>query len=360
MSYIEDWQAMKTTMRAWWARQNDRPVLAVYAPRPRADDDSGPPAPRDLEQKWCDPQYRIALARWHFERTYFGGAACPIWWPNVGPTSLSAYYGCPVVLGQETVWQEPIVTDWAGQEPAFEQDNRWWRLTVALTEAAVQDAQGQYLVGITDLGDAFDAISHLSGPDNACIGLAECPDRIVRMRDRLLDDWFRCYEELYRICRRNQDGSTHWLGVWSPGRSYVLQCDFSCMISPAMFEQFVLPELQRQTEWLDTSVYHLDGPGAIKHLDMILHLPRLNAVQWVPGAGSAPPTGWIELYRRIQSAGKGVHIWAPPEQVRPLLEQLAWPGLYIVCHARSVEEAEHVLALPETIAAERARMRITT
>ncbi len=364
MAYLEDWQSSEEAMRSWWARDNDRPILAIYAPRTdghSSTEESTPtPSPRDLKQAWCDVEFRIALARHHFKRTFYGGAACPTWWPNVGPTSLSAYYGCPVVLGDSTVWQEPIVTDWADAELVFDGNCEWWRLTVELTEAAAADARGEYLVGITDLGDAFDAMSHLSRPDELCIAMSEHPEQIQRARDQLLDGWLRCYDRLYRICQRNRAGSTHWLGTWSPGRGYVLQCDFSCMISTEMFGRFVIPQLERQLQWLDYSVYHLDGPGAVRHLDLLLNLPRLNAIQWVPGAGNRPPTGWIDLYRRIQAAGKGIHASASPDEVRPLLEQLGWRGLLIACRAESIEQAEYLLALPDAIAAEMSHKRVTT
>ena len=56
----------------------------------------------------------------------------------------------------------------------------------------------------------------------------------------------------------------------------------------------------------DQSIYHLDGPGQIPHLDILLEIPELDGIQWVPGAGN-PGTGsaeWFPMYRRIQEKGK--------------------------------------------------------
>ena len=38
------------------------------------------------------------------------------------------------------------------------------------------------------------------------------------------------------------------MGLWAPMRWYPLQCDFSAMISPDMFAEFVLPDLAEQCD----------------------------------------------------------------------------------------------------------------
>ena len=41
------------------------------------------------------------------------------------------------------------------------------------------------------------------------------------------------------ICR----GTDTWAPIWAPDRTYMLQSDFAYMISPSMFERFVVPDL---------------------------------------------------------------------------------------------------------------------
>lgn len=48
----------------------------------------------------------------------------------------------------------------------------------------------------------------------------------------------------------------HWCGTEQ--LSYAL-CDFSVMVSPAMFEEFILPELEATAGAFDHTTYHLDG-----------------------------------------------------------------------------------------------------
>lgn len=80
-------------------------------------------------------------------------------------------------------------------------------------------------------------------------------------------------------------------------------------MNPAQFKEFVLESLRRQTESLDHTIYHLDGPDAIKHLDALLTLEQLNVIQWTHGAGKPDGLweGWYEpIYEKALAAGKSL------------------------------------------------------
>ena len=80
------------------------------------------------------------------------------------------------------------------------------------------------------------------------------------------------------------------------------------MIGPDMFREFVLETLRRDTERIENTIYHLDGIGQLAHLDMLLSLPKLKAIQWVPGDGKPGPEAWPEVYEKVCAAGKNVMI----------------------------------------------------
>jgi 5-methyltetrahydrofolate--homocysteine methyltransferase len=65
----------------------------------------------------------------------------------------------------------------------------------------------------------------------------------------------------------------------------MLSSDFSYLIGPAMFDEFVKPGLADSCRRLPHSFYHLDGPGQLAHLDSLLAIAELDGIQWVPGAG---------------------------------------------------------------------------
>ena len=55
------------------------------------------------------------------------------------------------------------------------------------------------------------------------------------------------------------------------------------------------PEQRSEVAFFGGAFYHLDGPGAVVHLDALLEIPHMKAIQWVPGAGQPTAAGWIPL-----------------------------------------------------------------
>jgi hypothetical protein len=111
-----------------------------------------------------------------------------------------------------------------------------------------------------------------------------------------------------------------------------------------MFERFFLPALRQQIAWVERSIYHLDGPGAVRHLDTLLALPRLNGIQWVPGAGQAPMSEWIPLLQRIQVGGKLLDLTCEDWEVFRLLDALEPAGVLIHTHCATPDEADALVA----------------
>jgi len=105
----------------------------------------------------------------------------------------------------------------------------------------------------------------------------------------------------------------------------------------------IAPEIQTLARHLDNVSYHLDGPDAVKHLDIILDIPEIDAIQWVPGVprqgtGSAIP--WILMLRKVQKKKKSPYIYASePRRVERLISELSPEGLLICTSCDSEEEA---------------------
>jgi hypothetical protein len=364
------WDEVKDMHRLWWARANERPYVWVTAPLPGDPNEepvgfAGAPAGSTGDEEatirqWTDPDIVVARAERGIARTYYAGMAHPGFWYNLGPSIASAYLGCPLVFSGDTSWQEPIVRDWdefmsrldglvsfPGDRIRFTdpQGQRWWQATLDVTRLAAERAQQGYMVGLTDLGDCFDIMSHLRRPGPLCTDLVDSPDVLVTLRDWLTRLWFRLHDELTAIIRRHQEGSSSCIGLWSPGTSYPLQCDFSCMVSPRMYEEYILPEVVAFARGLDHTIYHLDGVDAIKHLDLILSVPEIDAIQWVPGEGRPTAVHWIPMLEKIQRAGKGLFVFAEGiEEVRTLARSLRPEGLLIVSWASSVDAADALAA----------------
>jgi len=111
-----------------------------------------------------------------------------------------------------------------------------------------------------------------------------------------------------------------------------MQSDFCVMLNQKYFERFVLPDLKEQAEHMDHSIYHLDGPEQIRFLDDILKV--VDGIQWVPGAKPGMPQDgadeWMPLYKKIQKAGKNIHMTLLDCPVVPkVYNQLDPKGLFV-------------------------------
>jgi hypothetical protein len=113
--------------------------------------------------------------------------------------------------------------------------------------------------------------------------------------------WKLAYSEITGL-----EGALNYNGCWSPNKSMSFDCDISCNVSPKVFEELLLPPLLESMHMVDHRIYHLDGPGAIPHLDSLLDISELHAIQWVPGHGNTGIMQWIPLIQRIQERGKGI------------------------------------------------------
>ena len=358
MLYCEDWEKKEKRYLEFWARENhDRPLLCITAPREGA---QKPPAGvhASLRERWMDTEFVLKRANWEMQNTCYLGEAFPALNPDLGPDFFASCYGTELEFGENTSWARP----WMSDEDVeafdgfwFDENSVYCQKMLELTRAAVEDGKGKYFVGITDLHPGGDGLVSMRGPQNMCFDTLDYPEFIKKGVMALLPGFQKIYEELYRLTTKYQKGSTCWMGIWHPGRWYPTSCDFSCMISEDMFEELLIEEIEKEISYLDASIYHLDGPDALKHLDRLLRIPSLKGIQWVYGAGNPTASHWIPEIKRIQAAGKCVQIVVEPGELEVMLRELRPEGLMYMISARSQQEGEELLKM-----AEKARDRKST
>jgi hypothetical protein len=344
----EDWQRIERDWSAWWAGELQRPLVLIQ----EKIQPSGKRLPAvekftsnfPLSMPADDVIDRVQA---HLQATRFYGDAFPKWWPNFGPGIMAGFVGARVNSVEETVWFEPVAAVAAGDvHPEYQADNIWWKRVRDLTVTAVKRWGGAVAVAHTDLGGNMDVVASLRTTEQLLYEVHDCPAEIEWLVTEVTRLWIRYYRELEDIIRPAGRGTTPWAAIWSPGRCYMLQCDFSYMISPAMFERFVLPDLAACCDYLDHGFYHLDGKGEIPHLDMLLSLPRLRGIQWIPGAGAPPPYRWLPLLQRVRAAGKLCQLYVSPFGARRIVRELGGKGFALSINEQMTEsEATDFLRL---------------
>jgi hypothetical protein len=349
--YKPDFDEMRERMTAFWnGAALDRMPLWITAPRKEPlPGPEAPPEPEDPFTKWTDQEFRLAQAEAGFRRTWFGGESVPTLQTQLGPGSLAIHLGSEPVFMPQTVWYRPCIDDLStGPDLQYNPQERWWLWTQEFVARARERGEGRYILAFPDLIENTDALASLRGSEELLIELLEAPEAVHRYQRQLLDLYFRYYDELGRSFNIPVYGSVFvTFGVWGPGRVCKLQCDMSCMISPAMFREFIAPYLRDQCRRLDHTLYHLDGPGATQHLPALLEIPELHGIQWTPGAGQAALDDpcWLPMYRQVLDAGKKLFLFGvPPAQVKPLLAELNRDQVIMSTGCRTQQEAEELLA----------------
>ncbi|MCS7253105.1 MAG: hypothetical protein RMK18_02870 [Armatimonadota bacterium] len=356
MLYKEDWEKATERWEAFWQKEViDRPVICVTAPREKPMPHKPVKAPSSIEQQWLDIPFRIEKAEAEFACTFYGGEAFPNFWCNLGPGYMATFIGAIPRFAETTVWFETPM-DWGKVMECLQygEGNKWWQFVKSLTEEAAKYFKGKAFVGMTDLGGVTDILASLRGTLNLLEDFVTEPMKVRRASQRIVHLWFRYYSELDELLQKHMHGRSAWMGLWSGGTWYPIQCDFSYMVSPRQFEELILPFLEEQCRWLEHSVYHWDGVGQLVHLDLLLSIPELDAIQWTPGAGKPPVDDpiWFPYYKRIQAAGKGVVlIGVAPQNVERVLSELSPNGLMLTVHCSSEQEAKELLKLAGKVCA---------
>lgn len=260
---------------------------------------------------------------------------------------LAAFLGAPLhILNRQTTYTDPIISDWDTRPRLrFDPDNHWWQTVRRLLEAGAAAAPGLGYVSIPDLNGPGEILARLRGTAPLALDLFDHPDEMLAALHEINQAWYRYWQACHGIIHQHVGGYVFWMGLWSELPATDLQTDFSIMISRPMFDRFFLPFVEEQTRWVQRTVYHLDGPGAVRHLESLLDLPRLTAVQWVPGAGAPPMSRWLPLLHRIQARGKSLCLSCEPGEVETLATALEPEGLFLSTTAGSPEDADALVAL---------------
>jgi 5-methyltetrahydrofolate--homocysteine methyltransferase len=310
---LERWQKIQETYHAWWQGELDRPIIPVAIPN-RDPGRPQPPAPM-LSQATCtdfswSPEQIVDRIDYEYSRFTFLGDAFP-WFSmgKFGPGIIAAMMGANLDNSSGQVWfwppdDRPIQDIHLELEP----DNIWLQRIKDICAAGMERWQGNFLLGMTDLGGNLDIPATFRTTEKLLMDLIDHPDEVERLTWEAHECWHKAYREINLVLQPVSPGYSDWSGIYSNQPTYMLQCDFSYMIGPKMFGRFVLPELQATCKRLPHTFYHLDGIGQIPHLDQLLSIEELDGVQWIHGDGKPDCSNWPEIYQKIHAAGKLIQI----------------------------------------------------
>lgn len=305
----------------------------------------------DLNEKWLSEEYNYQRYKHNVANSYFVAEGVPNLFTNLGPGCLAACIGGEFQLAPNTVWfdRNPIITDWENPPKiSLNTESEMWKHLTRIQSRYAQDPDVGF--AITDIGGILDVVASLRGSENLLYDLYDYPDEVKEFTEKVTELWFQMFDAQLETVKAAGLPYNSWMNIPSYEPWYPLQCDFCAMISPTQFEEFVLPHIVKQVEYMPRSIYHLDGPGELPHLDTLLDIPRLTGIQWTPGAGKAPlwDEQWFPIYKKIQDKKKNlVLLGGISQQDMPGMERLIKTldpiGVYISAWFSDPSTADDIL-----------------
>jgi corrinoid protein of di/trimethylamine methyltransferase len=337
--YVDWWNHKGIVLNMWEHFQEGvKPHADVPKPAP----------PKDLNQKWFDPQWRADYLDWYVAHSSLMADMLPVANTQLGPGSLAAILGGVFEGGEDTIWIHPDPN--YSDDIVFNPEHPNWLLHKELLKACKAKAQGHYYVGMPDLMEGLDVLAAIKGTDKVLLDTVMQPEVLEHQMQQINDIYFHVFDELYDIIREGDEMAFCYFSSWAPGKMSKLQSDISTMISVDDYRRFVQPFIREQCQKIDYTLYHLDGVGAMHHLDALLEIEELNAIQWTPGVGE-PQGGspkWYDLYKKILAGGKSIMAcWVTLDELKPLLDNIGGEGVHIEMDFHNEREVEQALRIVE-------------
>lgn len=379
--YKLDWDKTKEKFRNYWNHKNTgRPLMCVIARRPEVEQFSdGTPVEggyldqicqgkyynmpeelkwKDMEDKYQNAQRIVDRYRYFCETHAFLGESFPNLNIDFGPGSLAAYLGSDIGFKEDTVWFKKCLDSWDGvPKLQFDPENKWFKKHLQLAKDCRELAGKDFYVDMPDLMENIDVLASLRGAQDVLMDLLDEPEMVGERIKEVTDCYYDYYNRFYDVIKDEEGGNAYTVfQIWGPGRTVKLQCDFSAMMAPDDFRTYIQPSLKAQSEKADHVLYHLDGPAAIKHMDALMEIDGIDALQWT--SGDAGPDGtlpdWDVIYDKAIAAGKSIWVkvysgefedWI--RNVDRIVKKYGSHSLFLLFPEMSMEQAVYLLDYAE-------------
>ena len=347
----DDWDKIRSRYVAYWQGELvDRCVFSAIAPKEPNASFVYPEIPEERVRWWTDGEYILEKNLEVFEKQYFAGDAYPIINLNLGAAGHAGFFegaDYSLTANNPTVWFQPSLQNL--DDLRFDENSLLYRKTIENARFLASESRGRFVVSVPDCSGDMDALSLLRGSEQLLVDMVEDPEAVKLALSKIHEVWEHMVDVVLPVLSIANDGGNAigWLRVFAPGRHMQLQADMSVMISPDQFKEFIVPEFVRACAVQDYPLYHLDGQEQLRHLEHLLSVPGLAAIQWTPVAGQPPTSAFLPQLKYIQQRGKRLVLLIRPDEIETVMATLSSKGLYLSVYVENQEEADYTVKLVE-------------
>jgi len=330
---------------SYYQRRNTTPLVGFmvgsYYPLKRyrgaAGLPNGPFRPSDLDIDAFMPDYdrlHALHARCPGDMVYGASAFWGVPW-------LEAALGCQVEADHLTGSSRSHIP--SGEEwptiPKFSRQNPWVARNLDMMRAIALQARGRYPMGASLMRGISDLLSALLGLDRTIYGMLDDPAKIDALCEQLVDFWIAFGRAQLEEAVPYQDGyGSFAYYLWAPGHCIWLQEDAAALLSPELYERFILPHDRRIAAAFPYCLMHLHPARYLPYrplLDSELAVIEIHIDKGGPTARDLLP-----VYREVLGK-KPLLVWGDVtrDDVRTLVDELPPEGLGLQIVVDSPEEA---------------------
>lgn len=270
--------------KAWLARQPmERPLFGLcWEP-------DIPPFPALIERvgvgselfpEQIDPQEVLpSIERWYQRHAQLAADTFQRFCPAFGIPWVEAIAGCRVIVNPDSLWAEPILESYADRPPIrFDPDNPWMRKLIEFTRVLVEFSNGRFPVALPQMRGPLDTLAALRTSERMCLDFYDDPEGVNQTLGELSQLYIEINDAVLEVIPPFHGGYVTRMHLWASGRAITPQNDNSTLISPAMYERFVLPWDRKIIAHFPYQSFHLHG-SEYHIIDTLLTIEELTAIQ---------------------------------------------------------------------------------
>ena len=305
------------------------------------------PSPH-LKDRWFDAEFQVQTYLKTIGDRTFHAETFPVFWPNLGPEVYAAFYGTDLEYGEVTAWSKRLVHDWSDiSRIKLDMNCQYMKKLEELTRCALDRCRGKSLIGYTDLHPGVDCAAAWRRPEQFCMDLIEEPDNAKKLIALASADFELIYNHFDSLLKAEKQLSVSWMGIPSFGRMHIPSCDFSALISAKHFEEFCLPVFESELKTTTHNVFHVDGKNVARHINRILDIPGVHAIQWVQGVGDDYPImQWVPFIKQIQARAP-VIVDLKKTELETFMQEVRPEGIFLWVATDNEDEEKALLRLVE-------------
>ena len=250
--------------------------------------------------------------------------------PFVGLPWMEALAGCRIMSTPSSFVAEnhrPV----DGKQLSEGFDEHWLDLFLRFTKMLCEMAGDRFAVGQPIMRGPCDLAGTLLGQKEMVYYFYDDPDTIIGLIEGYEGFFLDIMRRQKKLIPSFHGGySIGFYDLWCPGECIWFQDDLTSLLSPSLYEQYVLPVHSRLASSYEYSLIHLH-PASFFILDYLLDIPQLKCIQVNKDIGGPSVKEMLPYLSRIQNT-KNLVISGDftDEELELLHSGLSPQGVYLI------------------------------